>query len=315
MEYKDYYQTLGVPRDASDKDIKRAYRKLAREYHPDAKPGDKAAEEKFKSINEANEVLSDPEKRKKYDAFGADWERYQQAGGQPGGFDFSRWAAQPGGGQWQFRQGAPDDLADLFGQGGQFSDFFSTLFGGGAAGPRPRQRAAGPRRGQDFEHPVRISFEEAFHGAARVFQLDGKRIEARIPAGVRTGSRVRLSGQGGQGAGGGPGGDLYLAIEVEPDSRFERRGDDLYTDLDVDLFQAALGGEVRVLTPEGAVALKLPARTQAGRTFRIRGKGMPILGGQGRGDLFARVRLVLPELSDQELDALLQLMQQRGGAR
>jgi curved DNA-binding protein len=309
MEYKDYYQVLGVPRDASEKDIKRAYRKLARENHPDVKPGDKAAEDKFKTINEANEVLSDPEKRKKYDAFGADWERYQQAGGQPGGFDFGRWAAQQPGGQWNVREGSPGDFGDLFGQGGDFSDFFTTLFGGGAT--RTRARPAGPRRGQDFEHPVRISLDEAFRGAARVFQLDGKRIEAKIPAGVRTGSRVRLSGQGGPGAAGGPGGDLYLAVEVEPDSRFERRGDDLYTDLDVDLFQAALGGDVRVPTPEGAVSLKLPPRTQAGQTFRLRGKGMPSLGGQGRGDLFARVRLTLPDLSEAELESLRAIADRR----
>ena len=308
MEFKDYYQVLGVPRDASEKDIKKAYRKLARENHPDVKPGDKAAEEKFKSINEANEVLSDPEKRKTYDAFGADWERYQQAGGQPGGFDYGRWAAQrPGNG----RQATAEDFADLFGEGGDFSDFFTTLFGGGAA--RTRARPAGPRRGQDFEHPVRITLDEAFHGAARVFQLDGKRIEARIPAGVRTGSRVRLSGQGAPGSGGGPGGDLYLAIEVEPDSRFERRGDDLYADLEVDVFKAALGGEVRVPTPDGAVSLKLPPRTQSGRTFRLRGKGMPSLGGQSRGDLFAKVRLILPELTDADLESLRAIANQHTG--
>jgi curved DNA-binding protein len=312
MEYKDYYKILGVPRDASEKDLKRAYRKLAREYHPDVNPGNKAAEEKFKSVNEAYEVLSNKDKRQKYDAFGADWERYQQAGGQPGGFDFGRWAAQPGGGQWHVRQGSPDDMAGMFGEGGDFSDFFTTLFGGGAA-PRTRARPAGSRRGQDLEHPVRITFAEAFHGAARVFQLDGKRIEAKIPAGVRTGSRVRLSGQGGPGAGGGPGGDLYLAIEVEPDARFERRGDDLYADLDVDFVTAALGGEMRVPTPEGAVTLKLPARTQAGQSFRIRGKGMPVLGGAGRGDLFARVRLTLPELTDADLEALRALAAHRAG--
>jgi curved DNA-binding protein len=313
MEFKDYYRTLGVPRDVSEKELKKAYRKLAREHHPDTHPGDKASEEKFKGINEAYEVLSDPEKRKKYDAFGADWERYQQAGGQPGGFDFSQWAGQRGGGQWDVRQGSPDDFGDIFGEGGQFSDFFTTLFGGGAA--RPRARPAGPRRGHDFEHPVRITLDEAFRGTARVFQLDGRRIEAKIPAGVRTGSRVRLSGQGGPGADGGPGGDLYLVIEVEPDARFERRGDDLYADLDVDFLLAALGGETRVPTPEGAVALKLPARTQAGQTFRIRGKGMPSLGGAGRGDLFAHVRLILPDLTEAELDTLRALAAHRAGQR
>jgi curved DNA-binding protein len=310
MDYKDYYQTLGVPRDASEKDIKSAFRKLARQHHPDVNPGDKAAEEKFKNINEAYEVLSDAEKRKKYDAFGADWERYQQAGGQPGGFDFSQWQAQPGNGQqWDVRYGSPEDFADLFGQGEPYSDFFSTLFG-----RQGRGRPAGPRRGQDFEHPLRISFDEAFRGTRRVFQIDDRRIEATIPAGVRTGSRVRLSGQGGPGAGGGPGGDLYLVIEVEPDARFERRGDDLYSDANVDFYRAVLGGEVRVPTPDGAVALRLPPRTQAGQSFRIRGKGMPALGGTGRGDLYARVKIMLPaDLTDEELEGLRELARKRGG--
>jgi curved DNA-binding protein len=310
MEYKDYYKILGVPRDASEKDIKSAFRKLARQHHPDVNPGDKAAEDKFKSLNEAYEVLSDAEKRKKYDAFGADWERYQQAGGQPGGFDFSQWQAQPGNGQqWEVRYGSPEDFADLFGEGEPYSDFFSTLFG-----RQGRARPSGPRRGQDFEHPVRISFDEAFHGTRRVFQIDDRRIEATIPAGVRTGSRVRLSGQGGPGASGGPGGDLFLVIEVEPDSRFERRGDDLYCDVTIDFYRAALGGEARVPTPDGAVALKLPPRTQAGQTFRLRGKGMPALGGSGRGDLYARIRLGLPaDLSDEELETLRELARRRGG--
>jgi curved DNA-binding protein len=309
MDYKDYYQILGVPKDASPKAIKSAFRKLARQHHPDVNPGDKAAEEKFKSINEAHEVLSDPEKRKKYDTLGADWERYQQAGGQPGGFDYSQWAASSGqAGNWQVRYGSPEDGADLFGQGEPYSDFFSTLFGRRAASRRP----AGPQRGQDYEHPLTVSFDEAFRGASRTFQLDGRRLEAKIPAGVRTGSRVRLSGQGGAGAVGGPGGDLYLLVEVAPDPRFERRGDDLYSDVDTTFLRAAIGGEVRVPTPEGAAALKIPPRTQAGRVFRLKGKGMPILGGQGRGDLFARIRLVLPDdLSDQELETLRELARQR----
>lgn len=307
MDYKDYYQILGVKRDASEKEIKSAFRKLARQLHPDVNPGDKAAEEKFKSLNEAYEVLSDPEKRKKYDAFGADWERYQQTGGQPGGFDYSQWAAQPGAGGSR-RYATPEDLADLFGGEGDYSDFFSTLFGGGQARPR------GPRRGADYEHPLPISLEEAFRGTTRILQMDGRRIEAKIPAGVRTGSRVRLSGQGGPGAAGGAGGDLYLMIEVEPDSRFERQGDDLHSEVPVDFLTAALGGEVRLPTPDGAAALKLPARTQAGQTFRLRGKGMPSLGGTGRGDLYARVKLVLPEnLTDRELDALRELARARGG--
>lgn len=314
MDYQDYYQTLGVKRDASAKEIKSAFRKLARKHHPDVNPGDKTAEDKFKRLNEAYEVLSDPEKRKKYNALGKDWERYQQAGGQPGGFDYSRWAAdaaaqpsagQSGGGP---RYAGPEDVADLFGGQAAYSDFFSSLFGGGGGRARP----SGPRRGSDYEYPLPLSFDEAFRGATRGLQMDERRIEAKIPAGVRTGSRVRLSGQGGPGANGGPGGDLYLVIEVEPDSRFERRGDDLYSDVPVDFYTAALGGEVRVPTPDGAVTLKLPPRTPAGQTFRLRGKGMPLLNGQGRGDLYARVTLVLPDnLTDAELEALRPLAQAR----
>jgi curved DNA-binding protein len=304
-----------VSRDASEKDIKSAFRKLARRYHPDHNPNDKTAEEKFKNLNEAYEVLSDPEKRKKYDAFGADWQRYEQAGGQPGGFDFSRWAAQQGAGgtRTRGRQATPEDFDDLFGAGGDYSDFFTTLFGGGAAGGT---RTARPRRGQDYEHPLRISFPEAYHGTARVLQLDGRRIEAKIPAGVRTGSRVRLAGQGGPGAQGAAAGDLFLEIEVEPDARFERRGDDLYTDVNVDFYTAVVGGEVTVPTPGSSVALKIPARTNSGQTFRLRGKGMPVLGGTGHGDLYARARLVLPEnLSDAEAEGLRQLASQSGRLR
>jgi curved DNA-binding protein len=316
MEYKDYYRILGVPRDASPKDIKSAFRKLARQYHPDVKPGDKEAENKFKAINEANEVLSDPEKRKKYDALGADWERYQQAGGQPGGFDYSRYASQPGNGTgdgregregaWQVRYGSAEDFADLFGDDQPFSEFFSTLFGRGGQGaePRPGRSQSLP---QDYEHPLTIAFDEAFHGTSRTLQIGERRLEAKIPAGVRTGSRVRLAGQGVTG------GDLYLAIEVQPDPRFERRGDDLFSDVEATFIRAALGGEVRVATPDGAVALKLPPHTQAGRVFRLKGKGMPVLGGAGRGDLMARIRIVLPDdLSESELDQLREMARRRG---
>ena len=308
MDYKDYYQTLGVKRDASAKEIKSAFRKLARKHHPDVNPGDKAAEEKFKGINEAYEVLSDPEKRKKYDAFGVDWERHQQTGGQAGGFDYSQWQARPGqGGAGQTRYASAEDLNDLFGEDGSYSDFFSTLFG------RARgQATSGPRRGQDYEYPLQVTFDEAFRGATRMLQLYDRKLEAKIPAGVRAGSRVRLSGLGSPGANGGPDGDLYLLIEVEPDPRFERRGDDLYTDVDTSFLVAALGGEVRVPTPDGAVALKIPPRSQAGRVFRIKGKGMPVLGGPGRGDLFSRLRLVLPEdLADEELEKLRELARAR----
>ena len=311
MNFRNYYETLGVSRNASEKEIKAAFRKLARKHHPDVNPGDKSAEEKFKEINEAYEVLSDPEKRRKYDALGADWQRYQQTGGQPQDFDWSRWAAGQGESGGNVRYASPDDLQDLFGDESPFSDFFSTLFGGGRA-----QGAARARRGFDFEQPVEISFDEAFRGTTRTLALDGKRIEARIPAGVRTGSRVRLVGQGGPGQSGGESGDLYLVIEVLPEPRFERQGDDLYTEAPVDFFTAALGGEVRVPTPEGSVALKIPPRTPAGRTFRLKGKGMPVPGGTARGDLLAKIRIVLPDdLDESEMNALREVAARRGGKK
>lgn len=307
MEFRDYYQILGVPRDASEKDIKSAFRKLARQHHPDVNPGDKNAEAKFKDINEAYEVLSDTEKRQKYDALGADWQRYQQAGGRPEDFDFGRWATGPEGSRVHVRYGTPEDFADLFGDESPFSDFFSTLFGRAQAG------RGQPRRGQDFEYPVRVTLDEAFRGKTVALQLDGRRVEAKIPAGVRTGSRVRLKGLGGSGVGNAPSGDLYLVVEVELDARFERKGDDLYTETAIDFYTAALGGEARVLTLEGPVSLKIPPRTQAGRAFRLKGQGMPISEGEGRGDLYTHIKISLPEaLTEGELQALRDLAGKRG---
>ena len=301
MEYKDYYRILGVPRTASTKDIKRAYRKLARQYHPDVNPGDKAAEEKFKEINEAYEVLSDPEKRKKYDALGADWQRWQQAGGRSQDFDWSQWAAGPGGQRVYVHYGSPEDLEDLFGEQSPFSDFFTSIFGGGVSSRTARRPV--PRRGRDVEHPITITLEEAYHGTRRLLQIGDRRIEAKIPPGVRTGSRVRLAGQGEPGRNGGAAGDLYLVIQVTPHPTFEREGDDLYVEIPVDIYTAVLGGEVRVPTLDGAVMLKIPPQTQAGKTFRLSGKGMPRLNDpRSHGDLYARVKLVLPDkMSDKEI--------------
>jgi len=298
MEYKDYYKILDVSKDANEKDVKKAFRRLARQYHPDVNPDDPQAEERFKELNEAYEVLSDPEKRRKYDQLGADWQRFQRGGGQPGDFDWGRWSGGAQGDRVHVRYGRPEDLDDLFGGGG-FSDFFSQIFGGAGTGRAAPgggfQYEMRPQRGQDYEQPVEISLEEAYHGTTRMLQKDGQRLEVRIPAGARTGTRVRMSGEGGTGAAGGPAGDLYLRVQVLPDPRFERREEDLHTTVIADLYTMVLGGEVQVPTMNGQVVLTIPPGTQNGRTFRLRGKGMPRLrNAEQHGDLYVKVEVQLP---------------------
>jgi curved DNA-binding protein len=303
MEYKDYYKILGVDRNAEEKEIKKAYRKLARQYHPDVNPGDKAAEEHFKDINEAYEVLSDPDKRHKYDQLGSSWQQWQRTGRDPSGFDWSQWfsgAQRPGGVRVEYRD--LGDLGDLFGRGG-FSDFFQSIFGGMGA---PQAR---PRRGQDYTQPVEITLEEAFQGATRMIQKDGRRLEVKIPPGVMTGSKVRMAGEGSPGIAGGTSGDLYLEVNVLPHSVFEREGDDLRCEVPVSLYTAVLGGEVKVPTLSGDVMLNIPPETQGGRTFRLREKGMPNLRNpKKRGDLYAKLRIQTPrKLTQREKELFREL--------
>ena len=321
MDYKDYYKTLGVKKNAGADDIKKAYRKLARKYHPDVNQGDKAAEERFKEINEAYEVLSDEDKRGKYDRFGAEWQQYSRAGGRPEDFNWGQWGGQPGGGQ--YRSVSPEEFEQMFGRGGGsgFSDFFETLFGAmggrGAGSARPgfggnyttttdfnelfgNQQSAAPQA-LDQEHPIQITLEEAFSGTTRTIQWEnGKRLEARIPRGVRTGSRVRLSGQAG--VGNGRAGDLYLKIEVLPHELYERDGDDLRLTLPVDLFAILLGGKVSVPALDKSVNLTIPAGTRNGKVFRLAKLGMPKLRQPDeRGDLYVTISVELPShLSDEE---------------
>jgi curved DNA-binding protein len=318
VEYKDYYKTLGVAKDAGEKDIKAAYRKLARKLHPDVNPGDKQAEQQFKEVNEAYEVLSDAEKRKKYDALGANWQQYEQyerAGGE--GTPFTWGDRGGGGGSTTYRTMDPEEYEQIFGDLGGASDFFRTFFGGGAGGMGGAGfgRGGGVNlRGRDLEQPVPISLDEAYHGTKRILQKDGKKIEVDIKPGVRTGSRVRLAKQGAAGVGSGPAGDLFLNIQVQPDARFERNGDDLTVEVPVDLYTALLGGEVAVPTPKGtSLMLKIPPETQNGKTFRLANKGMPKLNESNAfGNLYARVRVVLPEkLSKQEQELIHELAQLR----
>jgi curved DNA-binding protein len=314
MEYKDYYKILGVDKNADEKEIKKAYRRLARQYHPDVNSGDKAAEARFKEINEANEVLSDPEKRQKYDALGQDYQRWQQTGGASG-FDFDQWAARGGPGGTRVSYG---DVSDLFGDEAGFSDFFDVLFGsmaarGAASGARAGRSPAPPRH---VEQEVEVTLDEVYHGAQRLMDVDGRRLEIKIPAGVKTGSKVRMAGEGLPSGRGGPRGDIYLIIKVLPHPTFERRGDDLHCEVPVDLFAALLGGEVRAPTLSGPVALKIPAGTQAGRIFRLGGQGLPKLRAPAEhGDLFVKVRIVLPDkLTEREQQLVREWARLRGVA-
>lgn len=321
MDYRDYYKILGVNKNASDKEIKSAYRKLARQYHPDVNKDDSRAEEKFKEINEAYEVLSDPQKRTKYDHLGANWNRWQQTGGSPNDFDWSQWfnmggGGAPGGQRVHVQYGAPDDLGDLFGSGGggaSFSDFFNTIFGGmGGGAPRRSTNPAFSHEptvsnGRDLEHELEITLAEAYNGTDRIINKDGRRLQVKIPAGANTGTKVRLRHEGTRSLGGT--GDLYLKVKVATDARFERDGDDLYTDVPVDLYTALLGGEVRVPTLSGDVKLKIPASAQNGQKIRLRGKGMPRLKKHSEhGDLYARLNVQLPKkLSPEQRQLVEQL--------
>jgi len=301
MQYRDYYETLGVNKNASQEEIKKAYRKLARKYHPDVNPDDPNAEEKFKDINEAYQVLSDDEKRKKFDQFGSQWKQYQQRGGRAEDFDWSQWAAQGQPGMGGYRTVSQEEFEQMFGGGlGGFSEFFTTLFGG-MGGARPgarttrRTSAQSMQRGSDIEHPVVISLEEAFNGTTRLLTFeDGRRIEATIPVGVKTGSKIRLSGQGSPGPRGS--GDLFLKIKVTSHPEFRRDGDDLRIDQPVDFFTALLGGEVNVSTIDKTVKLTIPPESDSGKTFRLKGLGMPKLNHpEKRGDLYVTLQIQVPK--------------------
>lgn len=287
MDYKDYYKVLGVDRKASAEDIKRAYRKLAMQVHPDRNPGDKRAEDRFKEINEAYQVLSDPQKRSRYDQLGDSYSQWQR-NGAPGNFDWGQWSAQ---------QGAQEvNFDDLFGDGA-FSDFFRSIFGGMGMGQAPRGRARTP---QSLQQPVAISLREAFSGTTRQLQVGNRRVEVRLPAGARTGTKVRvpLDGQAGE---------VLLVLEVADDPAFEREGNDLHTKVSIDVFKAMLGGEVEVKTMSGKVLLTIPAGTQPEQVFRVTGRGMPMLKRpESKGDLYVQVKVQIPRQLTAKQKSLLE---------
>jgi len=313
VEFKDYYKTLGVTKAATAKEIKQAFRKLARKLHPDVNPGDKAKEAKFKEINEAYEVLGDPESRRKYDELGANWRMYEQAGAQGGANPFAGAWNQGGAGSGGrgFRTMTPEEMEDLFGDSNPFSDFFTTFFGGGpgGGGQRGAQASARARQrpGRDIENEIELPLEDAYHGSTHRLSVrhDGhaRTVDVRIPAGVVDGSRVRVSGEGEQGHGGAAAGNLYLRVRLTPHPVFELKGRDLHTKVLVPITTAVLGGEALVMTLGGKPArLRIPPLTQNGQIFRLKGYGMPTVGKpEEKADLYARVDIQMPtHLSPEE---------------
>ena len=314
MEYKDYYKVLGVDKTASTDEIKKAYRKLAMKFHPDKNPGNKQAEEKFKEINEANEVLSDPEKRARYDQLSSSYNSWQQAGGNPGSFSWEDLFNNP---QYSTRTTRMnmDDINDVFGGGlGGFSDFFNAFFGGGRPHTQRRTTVSNARRTsqpQVYQQPVTISFWEAYNGTTRLLQFDNKKIEVKIPAGVKTGSKVRVSGAGPRQADGNRA-DIFLLITVAKDDRFEISGNDLHTTVTVDVFTAMVGGETKVYTPTGDVMLKIPSGTQPMQTFRLKERGMPFLKQKEKfGDLLGKVKVAIPRNLNDEQKTILREMRKK----
>jgi curved DNA-binding protein len=320
MDYKDYYKMLGVSKTADEKEIKAAFRKLAQQYHPDKNPGDKKAEDKFKEINEAYQVLSDSEKRQKYDQFGSNWEQFRSAGGDPGGFDWTRWAnagAGTGAGTGGFsgRRMSQQEFEELFRGTGTntsgFSDFFNMMFGG-AAGSAAFQQAM-RMDGQDLVREVEISLEEVLTGTSRLLRKGDRTLTAKIPAGAKDGSKLRFAGEGTTGVNGGKAGDLYLVVRILPHERFERSDADLICQQEVDLYTALLGGTMAVPTLEGSFELKIQPETQNGQKYRLRGRGLPVAGTSERGNLYVLISVRLPKnLSEQEKSLVRQLAQLRG---
>jgi curved DNA-binding protein len=287
MDYKDYYKILGVDRKAGEDDIRKAYRKLAKQYHPDYNPNDKQAEERFKEINEAYEVLSDSKKRSYYDRVGSDYSQWQRRGNADN-FNWGQYGGAPGGTRVNM-----DDLNDMFGGTG-FSDFFQTIFGMGGARPSARSQPQG------YQQELEITFEEAYKGTTRLIESNGKQKRVRIPAGVRTGSKVRVAGAGPNGL------DLYLIVDVAEDKRFERRGNDIHTTATINIFTAVLGGDADVETFEGTIKLNIPAGTQPEQVFRLAGRGMPhVRDPKDKGDLFVKVKVQIPKyLSSKQRELL-----------
>lgn len=297
MEFKDYYKILGVNKTATPEEIKKAYRKLAVKYHPDKNPGNKAAEEKFKEANEANDVLSDPEKRKKYDELGENWKYYQNGAPPPnqgGGFNTGR---------QQYHYTSDDEMG-----GGNFSDFFESIFGNRFGG-----KSKGPSKGDDYQSNVTISLEEAYTGTARLMEVNGEKLQIKFKPGTADEQNLRIKGKGGAGGKGAERGDIYVTVHISPHSYFDRKGDDLYCDITVDLYNAVLGGKTTVQTLKGNIQITIPKETESGKVLRLKGLGMPKYGKENEfGDIYAKVKIQLPKnLTKEEIELFQQLKDKR----
>ncbi len=309
MDFKDYYSLLGISKNATEDEIKKAYRKLAVKYHPDKNPGNKQAEEKFKEMGEAYEVLKNPEKRKKYDKLGSNWKQYEQTSG--GGADFSQWARQGGGKNYSHTY-SPEDFG-----GSDFSDFFNSFFsgdyspdGGGGYGSQGRGRSGGrPAKGQDYEATLEVTLEESFQGSKRMINIGDEKISATIPTGVYNGQVLRIKGKGAAGRRGGEAGDLYMHVSMLPDPIFEIKDNDLYCDQHVGLYEAVLGGEITVQAPKGSFTMKIPQGTQNLKVLRMKGLGMPVYRKKNEfGDLYLKIIIDIPQnLSAREIELFNQL--------
>ncbi len=305
MDYKDYYKVLGVEKTATAEVIKKAYRKLAVKYHPDKNAGNKAAEEKFKEVSEAYEVLKDPEKRSKYDELGENWKQYQNAGPSTGdNFDWSRWQRERAGQQGGFGHQEGED----------FSDFFESIFGG-SGGARSSGARGGkrPMQGEDYQAEAEISLEEAYLGTKRQLNPQGAVLEITIPPGVKNGQTLRLKGKGGKGRNGGPDGNILITLFVAEHPHFKVEGTDLHCDAAVNLYTAILGGKALVQTLKGNIRIDIPPETENGKVLRLKGMGMPVFGKPGTaGDLYLTVKVQLPnKLSEKELELFRNLAKER----
>ncbi len=301
MNYRDYYKILGVKKDATQAEIKKAYRKLAMKYHPDKNQGNPKAEEKFKEISEANEVLGDAENRKKYDQLGANWKHYEKNGAYANqGYGHGQY-----GGYYQ-AGGEGVNMDDIFGGGG-FSDFFKTFFGGGYGGGSSQPRTKRNVKGTDYSTKLTLTLLEAFKGTERLIDIKGNTIKVKVGKGVKDGQRLRVKGKGGSGNSGGQSGDLYIQINILPDPRFKRKENDLYTTIETDLYTAVLGGKQTVETMKGPVNINIPAGTQNGKSFRLKNMGMPDYAhAVVSGDLMVKVRIKIPQKLKPEEKALFE---------